>query len=129
MDALIMLAPGERSVRGKLQLFLRLWVARQRYEQLRPFGDTSAQRIRFHLEQLTACWNYIVESQRTLGLEVMLFSPQDKFELVYVITAFADREVNHASNTILNLKPGWTAYQSALARLSHDLNPYDFCDA
>ena len=129
MDALTLLAPSERSVRGKLQLFLRLWVARQRYEQLRPFGETAAQRTRFHLEQLTACWNHVIESQRALGMEVMHFNPREKFELIHVITAFADREVNHPSNTILNIKGRWSAYQFALDRLSHELNPYDFCDA
>ncbi len=129
MDALTMIPPSERSVRGKLQLFLRLWVARQRYEQLRPFGDTAADRTRFHLEQLTACWNNVIELQRALGLEVQHFNPQDKFELIYVITAFADREINHPSNTILDIKPRWSAYQFALTRLTYELNPYDFCDA
>ena len=129
MDALTMLAPDERSVRGKLQLFLRLWVARQKYEQLRPFGDTAAQRTRFHLEQLTGCWNHVIEFQRALGLEVMQFNPKDKFELIYVITAFADREINHSSNTILDMPSRWKAYQFALDRLTYDLNPYDFCDA
>jgi hypothetical protein len=124
-----MLAPDERSVRGKLQLFLRLWVARQRYEALRPFGETAAQRTRFHLEQLTACWNHVIESQRALGLEVLHFNPRDKFELIHVITAFADREINHSSNTILDIKGRWSAYQFAFDRLSYELNPYDFCDA
>lgn len=124
-----MLAPDERSVRGKLQLFLRLWVARQRYEQLRPFGNTAAERTRFHLEQLTGCWNQVIEFQRALGMEVLHFNPKDKFELIYVITAFADREVNHPSNTILDIKARWKAYRFALDRLKHELNPYDFCDA
>lgn len=129
MDALAMLAPNERSVRAKLQLFLRLWVARQKYEQLRPFGETSARRIRFHLEQLTGCWNHVVEFQRALGLEVLHFHPQEKFELIYVITAFAEREINHPSNTILDIQSRWSAYQFALGKLSYGLNPYDFCDA
>jgi hypothetical protein len=128
MDALAMLAPSERSVRGKLQLFLRLWVARQKYEQLRPFGETTAQKVRFHLDQLLACWNHVLEFQRALGLEVMHFSPREKFELIYVITAFADREINHPSNTILDIRARWAAYQFALSKLSYGLNPYDFCD-
>lgn len=98
-----MLAPSERCVRGKLQLFLRLWVARQKYEGLRPFGETSAQRIRFHLEQLQACWDHVAEFQRTLGMEVELFSPTDKFELIYVVSAFMDRELNQKENTVIGV--------------------------
>jgi hypothetical protein len=129
MDALAMIPPRDRSVKAKLQLFLRLWVARQRYEQLRPFGNTSAERIRFHIEQLGGCWDHVVEFQRALGLEVLPFLPRDKFEYIYVISAFVDREVNHPSNTILDIHGRWNAYQYALGRLSHSLNPYDFCDA
>ncbi len=124
-----MLRPDERCVRGKLQLFLRLWVARQKYEGLRPFGDTSAQRIRFHLNQLRACWDHVVDFQRALGLEVMHFSPTDKFELIYVISAFVERELVQPTNTILNLQGRWNAYRQALQKLSYQLNPYDFSDA
>jgi hypothetical protein len=124
-----MLAPSERCVRAKLQLFLRLWMARQKYEQLRPFGDSSARRIRFHLQQLCACWDKVLESQRALGMEVIHFGPRDKFELIYVITAFVDRELRHPENTILDLHGRWNAYHQALNKLSYDLNPYDFADA
>lgn len=129
MDALAMLAPSERCVRTKLQLFLRLWMARQKYEQLRPFGDTSAKRIRFHLEQLCACWEHVLEFQRALGMEVIPFGPRDKFELIYVVTAFIDRELRHPENTILDIHGRWDAYQHAMEKLSHELNPYDFADA
>lgn len=124
-----MLRPDDRTVRQKLQLFLRLWVARQKYEQLRPFGDTCADRTRFHLEQLRACWEHVIEAQRALGLEVMHFHPTEKFEMIYVVTAFVEREVLHSSNTILELPQRWHAYQQALRKLSYHLNPYDFSDA
>ena len=124
-----MLHPDERCVRGKLQLFLRLWVARQKYEGLRPFGDTSAQRIRFHLNQLRAVWDHIIDFQGALGLEVMHFTPNDKFELVYVISAFVERELVQPNNTIIDLPGRWSAYRKALQKLGHQLNPYDFSDA
>jgi hypothetical protein len=129
MEALSMLRPDDRTVRGKLQLYLRLWMARQKYEQLRPFGDTSADRIRFHLEQLRACWDQVISFQQALGMEVVRFSPTDKFEFIYVITSFVERDLSHRSNTILNLPGRWKAYQDALKRLNHGLNPYDFADA
>src|SRR5687768_14755510 len=100
MEALSMLRPDDRTVRGKLQLYLRLWMARQKYEQLRPFGDTSADRIRFHLEQLRACWEQVINFQQALGMEVVRFSPTDKFEFIYVITSFVERDLSHRSNTI-----------------------------
>ena len=111
-----MLHPDERCVRGKLQLFLRLWVARQKYEGLRPFGDTSAQRIRFHLNQLRAVWDHIIDFQGALGLEVMHFTPNDKFELVYVISAFVERELLQPNNTIIDLPARWSAYRKALQK-------------
>lgn len=129
MEALSMLAPSDRCVRGKLQLFLRLWVARQKYEGLRPFGDTSAKKIRFHLEQLQACWDHVVEFQKTLGMEVEHFNPADKFELIYVISAFLDRELHHKSNTVIGVQARWSAYQFALRRLNFQMNRYDFADA
>ena len=124
-----MLAPSERCVRGKLQLFLRLWVARQKYEGLRPFGDSVAKRIRFHLENLHACWTQIVEFQKTLGMEIEHFSPAEKFELIYVISAFVDRELAQKENTIIGLQAKWSAYQFALNRLDYKLNRYDFAEA
>lgn len=124
-----MLAPSERCVRGKLQLFLRLWVARQKYEGLRPFGETSAQKLRFHLEQLHACWEHVVGFQRTLGMEVEHFTPTDKFELIYVISAFVDRELQHKENTLIGVQAKWSAYEFALKRLNHQMNRYDFADS
>ena len=129
MEALTMLAPRERGVRSKLQLFLRLWVARQKYEGLRPFGgETSAKRIRFHLEQLQACWDHVVEVQKSLAMEVEHFTPMDKFELIYVISAFIDRELTNKDNTLIGLQAKWSAYQVALRRLNYEMNGYDFAD-
>ena len=124
-----MLAPSERCVRSKLQLFLRLWVARQKYESLRPYGDSPAKRIRFHLEQLQGCWDHVLEVQRALGMEVDHFTPTEKFELIYVITAFIDRELNQPSNTLIGVQARWSAYQLALRRLNCQMNRYDFADA
>jgi hypothetical protein len=129
MEALSMLAPSERCVRGKLQLFLRLWVARQKYESLKPFGTTPAKRIRFHLEQLYGCWNHVVEFQKTVALEVEHFTPSDKFELIYVISAFVNRELNDKENALIGVQAKWSAYQQALRRLRFEVNRYDFADA
>ena len=128
MEALSMLAPSEKSVRGKLQLFLRLWVARQKYEGLRPYGDKPAQRVQFHLEQLGACWDQVVEFQKTLAMEVEHFAPTEKFELIYVITAFVDRELHEKSNALIGVQAKWSAYQFALRRLNYQMNRYDFAD-
>lgn len=124
-----MLAPSERCVRSKLQLFLRLWVARQKYEGLRPFGgETSAKRVRFHLEQLQACWDRVVEVQKSLSSEIEHFSPMDKFEFIYVISAYIDRELTHKDNTLIGLQAKWSAYQVALRRLNYEMNRFDFAD-
>jgi hypothetical protein len=129
MEALSMLAPSERCVRSKLQLFLRLWVARQKYEGLRPFGgETSAKKIRFHLEQLQACWEQVVEVQKSLSMEVDHFTPMDKFELIYVISAFIERELHQKNNTLIGLQAKWSAYQVALRRLNYEMNRFDFAD-
>jgi hypothetical protein len=129
MEALSMLAPSESGVRGKLQLFLRLWVARQKYEGLRPYGDKPSQRIRFHLEQLGACWDQVVEFQKALGMEIEHFTPTDKFELIYVISAFVERELNQKQNTLIGVQAKWSAYQFALRRLNFQMNRYDFADS
>ncbi|MGZ8900669.1 MAG: hypothetical protein ACXW3Z_11285 [Limisphaerales bacterium] len=128
MEALSMLAPSEKSVRGKLQLFLRLWVARQKYESLRPYGDKPAQRVRFHLEQLQGCWDHVLEFQKALAMEVEHFAPTDKFELIYVITSFVDRELHEKSNALIGVQARWSAYQSALRRLNYQMNRYEFAD-
>jgi hypothetical protein len=124
MEAISMLPPNQRCVRAKLQLFLRLWVARQKYEQLRPYGKTAAARIRFHLAHLEYGWSRIVEFQRVLGLEMAHFCPSDQFETVYVI--FVERELADPDNAMVTLTEKWKAYQAALRKLSYDLNPYEF---
>jgi hypothetical protein len=129
MEALQMLAPDDRNVRGKLQLFLRLWVARQKYETLKPFAETPQKRLKFHLEQLQACWDHVIEAQRSLGMEVELFHPTDKFELIYVISAFVEREMNSKQNAVIGLQAKWSVYESALNRLEYKMNVYDFADA
>jgi len=124
-----MLAPSERCVRSKLQLMLRLWVARQKYEGLQPFGgESSAKKIRFHLEQLQACWDKVVEVQKAHSMEVEHFTPMDKFVLIYVISAFIDRELTHKNNTLIGLQAKWSSYQVALRRLNYEMNRYDFGD-
>jgi hypothetical protein len=129
MEALSMLAPSERCVRSKLQLFLRLWVARQKYEGLRPFGgESSAKKIRFHLEQLQACWDHVVEVHKSLSMEVEHFTPMDKFEFIYVISAFIDRELHQKNNTLIGFQAKWSAYQVALRRLNYEMNRFDFAD-
>ena len=124
-----MLPPGERCVRGKLQLFLRLWVARQKYETLKPFGTSPTRRLRFHLEQLHACWSHVIEVQKALAMEIEHFTPRDKFELIYVISAFVDRELTDKHSALIGVQARWSAYQHALRRLSFDSNRYDFADA
>ena len=126
MEATSILSPSERCVRSKLQLFMRLWVTRQRYENLRPYGSTCAERIGFHLRQLDACWTRIVEFQKVLGLDVALFHPRDQFEQVYVVSAFVDRELANPENSLLDFAPAWRSYQQALGHLSHELNPFEF---
>lgn len=124
-----MLAPRERGVRSKLQLFLRLWVARQKYEGLRPFGgETSAKKIRFHLQQLQACWDHVVEVHKSLSMEVEHFTPMDKFVMIYVVSAFIERELTNKDNTLIGLQAKWSAYQVALRRLNYEMNRYDFAD-
>jgi hypothetical protein len=111
-----------------LQLFLRLWVARQKYEDLRPYGETSAERIRFHLSRLHACWGQVAAYQQALGLEIAHFAPADQFELIYVIGAFVDRELQSGQNTILDIQGSWMAYFDSLRMLSYQINPYEFAE-
>jgi hypothetical protein len=128
MEVISMLSPADRCVRAKMQLFLRLWIARQKYEGLRPFGSTTAQRLRFHLTRLEECWSRVVAFQKALGLDIVLFAPHDQFELIYLISAFVERELRQADCAVLDATDKWRAYQSALNKLSHDLNPYDFAE-
>ena len=130
MEAISILAPKERCVRSKLQLFLRLWTVRQKYESLKPFGgDKPWKRIQFHLQQLKGCWDAVVEVQKAMGMEVDHFTPADKFELIYVISAFVDRELRSKENTLIGIQTKWSAYQVAIRRLNYELNRYDFSDA
>ncbi|HEV8542695.1 MAG TPA: hypothetical protein VGR78_09925 [Verrucomicrobiae bacterium] len=126
MEAMSILAPSERCVSAKLQLFLRLWKARQKYEHLGPFGGSGPDRIRFHLSYLKICWAKVIEFQRAIGLEIIHFMPRDQFEMIYVVSAFIDRELNAPQNTVLDVGGKWQIYQTALRRLSYDLNPFDF---
>ena len=130
MEAISILAPKERCVRSKLQLFLRLWTVRQKYESLKPFGgDKPWKRIQFHLQQLKGCWDAVVEVQKAMGMEVDHFTPADKFELIYVISAFVDRELRSKENTLIGIQAKWSAYQVAIRRLNYEMNRYDFSDA
>lgn len=124
-----MLHPNDRCVRAKLQLFLRLWVARQKYEHLTPHGKTATERFRFHLAHLESCWSKVVEFQRVLGLEAVHFAPRDQFEKIYVVSAYADREMQDPQNTVVDVHSTWAIYRDTLGRLSHSLNPFEFGEA
>lgn len=123
-----MLHPDARCVRAKMALFVRLWLARHRYEQLRPFGSTSAENLRFHLRQIQFHWRRICEYQKALGLEVQPFAPQEHFETIYIASAYAQRELESPRNTILDSAGYWRQYVSRLNSLSHETNPFDFSD-
>ena len=129
MEAISILAPRERCVRSKLQLLLRLWTVRQKYESLKPYGEKPWKRIQFHLQQLKGCWDQVVEVQKSMGMEVEHFTPTDKFELIYVISAFVERELRCKENTLIGIQAKWSAYQQAIRRLNYEMNRYDFSDA
>jgi hypothetical protein len=134
MEAMSILAPHERCVRAKLQFFLRLWVARQKYEHLRPFGETARARLEFHRCHLEDCWSKVVKFQRVLALESAYFAPREHFELIYIVTAFIDRELASAVETHAPANPlegtgfsaEWPAYKATLQKLGHHLNPFEF---
>jgi hypothetical protein len=128
MEAMAILRPEDRSVLGKLQLFLRLRVVRQSYEQLAPPGATSAERIQFHLAQLENCWSKVIEFQRVLGLEAVQFAPREQFEKIYVVSVYAEREFIDVNNTMLDAEGSWETYRRNLAKLSFELNPFDFAE-
>jgi hypothetical protein len=128
MQATAILAPRDRTIRGNLLLFLRLRVVRQSYDSLRPFGDTPSERARFHLAELQDCWAKVVEFQRVLGLEDAYFTPREQFEKIYVISAFAERELQGKDNTVLDFAGSWQLYRTNLEKLSHDLNPFEFTE-
>jgi hypothetical protein len=129
MEATAILAPNERSVRGKIQLFLRLWIARQKYEQLRPFGTSSGARLRFHLAHLEYSWSRVVNFQKVLGLDTSQFLPREQFETIYIVSAFASRELRANLCATDRWREKWFAYEKRLSALSHDLNPFDFGEA
>ena len=123
-----MLHPDARCVRAKMTLFMRLWMARYRYEQLRPFGNTPAETLRFHLRQLEIRWRRVTTFQKALGLEVQPFAPQDEFETIYIASAYAQRELESPRNTIIDCTDRWREYLFHLNSLSHEANPFDFSD-
>lgn len=126
MEAMSILAPQERCVRAKLQLLLRLWLAKQKYGLAGRSGGTSAERVRFHLSQLEAAWCRVVEFQKVLGLEVAHFVPREQFETIYIVSRLIDDELDDENNTILDIRPKWNRYRSLLNRLDHHLNPFEF---
>lgn len=126
MDAISMLPPGKRCVRSKMALFLRLWVVRHRYEQLRPFGRTADECLEFHLEQLRESWERVLACQRALGLEVRPFSPEERFEAIYIVSGYVDRALKEVREERPELGALWRAYLGLLDTLSHDGNPFEF---
>ena len=129
MDAISMLPLNERCVRSKLALFLRLWMARHRYEQGRPFGSGSAECIRYHLNRLRQCWDRVAGFQRALGLDVVSFEPREQFEIIAIASAYVQRELDSPQNTIIDIADAWREYTRLLDGLSHQMNRYDFSDA
>jgi hypothetical protein len=123
-----MLPPGTRCVRSKMALFLRLWVTRHRYEQLRPFGRSGGDALRFHLRQLQALWSRVIACQKALGLEVASFHPREHFEAIYVVSGYAQREIESRSNTAIDAGGRWGEYLQHLRSLNHDINPFEFSD-
>jgi hypothetical protein len=129
MDAISMLRPDARCVRSKLALFLRLWMVRHRYEQMRPFGNSSAESLRFHLRQLQLNWERVLEFQKVLGLDVVAFAPREQFESIYVISAYVERELGSKRNTIIDVTDLWREYARSFSALSHEINPFEFGEA
>lgn len=123
-----MLPQGKRCVRSKMTLFLRLWVVRHRYEQLRPFGANPEESLEFHLEQLRECWTRVAACQKALGLEVQAFHPEDQFEAIYVVSGYVHRSLAEARSPHPELHTSWDAYLEIFGSLSHDANPYEFSD-
>jgi hypothetical protein len=126
MDATAILSPGERTIRSKLHLLMRLRVVRQSYDALRPFGQTAVERARFHFGQLEPCWSRVIEFQRVIGLEAAHFTPREQFEKIFVVSAFADREFASAENTMLDVFGSWQTYKTHLQKLSYGVNPFEF---
>src|SRR3954466_4201373 len=110
MEAMSILAPNERCVSAKLQLFLRLWVVRQKYEHISPDEGKNGERIRFHLSYLKVCWSKVVEFQKAIGLEILPFMPREEFELIYVISALIEHELQTPRNTIVDSMGRWRNY-------------------
>ena len=126
MDATLILHPDARCVRSKMSLFVRLWIARYRYEQQRPFGGTPAECLQFHLQQLGECWERVVHFQKAIGLEVIPFAPREQFETIYLVSGYVQREFESADNCIIEGMDIWQEYARLLGMLSHQLNPFDF---
>jgi hypothetical protein len=129
MQALSILHPDDRSILRKLRLLLRLWIARQKYEQLQPFGTTSSARIRFHVAHLEYAWSRVINFQKVLGLETSHFVPRDQFEMIYTISRYVEKELSAAECALDRWKDGWIVYEQRLNRLSHALNPFEFAEA
>jgi hypothetical protein len=121
-----MLQPDARCVRSKMGLFLRLWVTRHRYEQLRPYGSNTQECLRFHLRQLQALWARVLSCQRALGLEISAFTPREHFEAVFIVSGYVQREVDSPRNAAFQLTARWRDYVKELESLSHDVNPFEF---
>jgi hypothetical protein len=128
MEAISILGPDERCVRTKLQLFLRLWAARQKYEQNRPFGATPLERLRFHLTHLGICWCKVVQFQRVIGLEVTHFVPRDQFEIIYVVSAFVRRELENSRRELEPFLERWGVYELHFGKLGYGVNPFEFAE-
>jgi len=129
MEMISMLPPNEQGVRAKVQLFVRFWTARQKYEDKRPYGDTCAERLRFHLGELEACWLKVAEYQQASGRSGVRFEPSEQFEMIQIISAFVDREMRDEDNTWTSLAGIWAAYQTEVQKLSYDLAPIEFSAA
>jgi hypothetical protein len=101
-------------------------MTRQKYGLAGRAGDTSAERVRFHLRQLESAWSRVVEFQKVLGLEVVHFVPREQFETIYIVSRLIEDELEDEKNTILDIRAKWDRYRSLLNRLDHHLNPFEF---
>lgn len=128
MKAVHLLPVQNRSIKERLFQFLRMARRRMRYNRNCPTSLPTHQRLRLHFTYLQLYWSKITEFQQAVGLEAAYFCPREQFELIFLVTRMAERDMKHTVLPFGRIIDKWKDYLAGFNSLSFDINPYEFAE-
>ena len=124
-----MLPPAKRTWMDQLALQYRLVRTSSAYNSNCPSDLSVHQRLKLHFSHLQLYWSRIVELQKVVGLEAAHFSPEDQFELIFVVTEKISHDLaESAASPFGETREKWEEYKRVFESLSYEINPFEFAE-